>query len=117
MEKINIDTKPLGKHLKLARVKKNLTSKELAKLIGVSVDTIWAWESGARPPALDALISIINVLEISPDYLLSSEFSPVLIAAKENDSDLYANIFKLTSSELDRVQDIMHILVKNRDKK
>ena len=44
-------------NLKLARIKKNLTQKQLAELVGVSVSTINRIETGKQVLRVDMLIS------------------------------------------------------------
>ena len=114
MKKNSINTKAFGRHLKLIRIKRGITVQQLAAKSGMTQDNIWALESGAHEPSLDTMIKFSNILNISPDYLLSGELSPTLIAAKEAYPKLFNNFFRLSPSELDRVEDIMHILVKNR---
>ena len=67
-----------SKHLKQARLKKQLTQKELAERIGVTERTIINWEKGRITPKGDipvpkgvgVLICICNTLECDIDYLL-----------------------------------------------
>ena len=57
-------------NLKLARVKKNLTQKQLAELIGVSVSTINRIETGKQVLKIDMLNKLTSVLEVSVNELL-----------------------------------------------
>lgn len=53
-----------------ARVSKNLTQQELAKLLGVSRSTIAMWETNASQPNNEMLVGLADYLEVSVDYLL-----------------------------------------------
>ena len=45
-----------------ARLRQNLTQRELANLIGVSHLTIFRWENGDRTPNVNRLADLANVL-------------------------------------------------------
>ncbi len=56
--------------LKELRKEKNLTQKELAKLINVTDDCIYFWEKGRSEPSIGQLIDLSNVFEVTTDELL-----------------------------------------------
>jgi DNA-binding XRE family transcriptional regulator len=56
--------------LKELRKEKNLTQKQLSKLINVSEDCIYFWEKGRSEPSILDLINLSNVFEVSIDYLV-----------------------------------------------
>lgn len=51
-----------GKKLKELREKKDLTRKELAKLISASQEAIYAWENEIRPINGIAEVALLSVL-------------------------------------------------------
>lgn len=55
--------------LKAARVNRNLTQKEAAELIGVTPETISAWESGKRYPNLNKIPDILKAYNVTFDEL------------------------------------------------
>ena len=59
-------------NLKLSRIKKNLTQKQLAELVGVSVSTINRIETGKQVLRVDMLNNLVNVLEVPVNELLDS---------------------------------------------
>lgn len=59
-------------NLKLARIKKNLTQKQLAELVGVSVSTINRIETGKQVLRVDMLNKLVNILEVPVNELLES---------------------------------------------
>lgn len=52
-----------GNAIQRARICKGLTQEALAERVGYSVDTVRAWESGARVAALEALSKLQLVLD------------------------------------------------------
>lgn len=59
----------LGSRLKLIRLKRGFTQKELAARINKSVSAISSYESNAQLPPLDVLESIALTLNVSIDFL------------------------------------------------
>ena len=57
-------------NLKKIREKRNVTQIKLSMAIGVSQETISAYESGKSLPSADTLIKIAEFLNTSTDYLL-----------------------------------------------
>jgi len=48
-------------HIKQFRMKHKLTRKELARLMGVSLNTIYLWETGRRNPSKTAQILLSKI--------------------------------------------------------
>lgn len=107
-------TKAFGKHVKLARVKMSLSPADLAKKTNLSINTIWGIESGRRPVSIETLVTLCNALEISPDYLLTADLSPVFKDFEVKHSELFNQIFNLTYPEKKRIEDIVAILHKHK---
>jgi transcriptional regulator with XRE-family HTH domain len=57
-------------NLKVARVKKGLTQKELGELVGVSSNTLCRIETGKQIPKVDMLLKLAEILEVSAEELL-----------------------------------------------
>ena len=66
-------TVSFGSNLKAARVKKGLTQKELAALIGAKHNSVSNWENDQNKPDPDLIEIICGVLEITPNYLFNSD--------------------------------------------
>ena len=60
----------LGETIKNARIEKNLTQPQLAKLVGVSAGMISIWENNINEPKASYIKALAEVLDISTDYLL-----------------------------------------------
>jgi len=59
--------------LKDIRKSNKLSQQQLAKDLGVRQSTIAQWETNARSPNLDMLISIADYFDVSTDYLLGRD--------------------------------------------
>ncbi len=59
--------------IKELRKEKNLTQKELAKLLNKSETGYASWEQGLSEPSVNDLILLCKIFEVSADYLLGLE--------------------------------------------
>lgn len=59
-----------GKRLREMREEKGLTQAELAKLASLGESTISFYESGKREPSYNVLITLADILNTTPNYLL-----------------------------------------------
>ena len=66
----------IGKRIKDIRQQQKLTQKQFAELIGVTERGIQRYENGERKPTFDVLISILDNVNISADYLLGRTDNP-----------------------------------------
>lgn len=60
----------LSDKLKTLRVNSNLSRKQIAELIGVSVSMVGLYESGERLPSLHMIVKLAAQYKVSVDYLL-----------------------------------------------
>lgn len=97
-----------NENLKDARLKKNLSQKEVAEKIGVAKSTYSLYESGNRKPNVDTIKKIADVLNVSADQLLGLETDNITLAA-HFDGDEY------TEEELDEIRQFA-AFVKSRKK-
>lgn len=63
-----------GKNLKIALKYRNITSKNLAKKIGVKPNTISNYITGVSSPSFEVLYAILEELNLSSDDLLFKDF-------------------------------------------
>jgi transcriptional regulator with XRE-family HTH domain len=66
----NLDPVRFGELLKQALQEKGMTQIGLARIIGVSGNSIFAYVSGKNFPSLDVFAKIVVALNFSADYLL-----------------------------------------------
>jgi len=69
--KLGFDYTVIGKRIRKSREEKGLTQERVAELLDVSNAYISKIERGKTPINLDRLSDICQVLEASPDYILS----------------------------------------------
>lgn len=121
--------------LKELRAKSGLSQGQLAKAIGVSAGNVSDWEGDKTKPGYVALSSIARFFDVSADYLLELDNSPVkkgidLSAYKEEqglvcdgspltnlETDLVAMFRLLPSLEQEDVFDIIHLKYKRHVEK
>ena len=63
----------IGKRLKEARIKKNMSQEELGNILGVSKVSICGYEKGTRTPTMENFLELIKILELEPDYVLGRD--------------------------------------------
>ena len=61
--------------LRKARIKRNLTSKDMAKKLGVANSSYSQYETGKREPDVLKIKAISKILNVSADYLLFGQSS------------------------------------------
>lgn len=59
--------------LKELRQQRNLSQKELAKILNVATGTVGNWEAGSREPDFSMAIKIADFFDVSLDRLLGRE--------------------------------------------
>lgn len=65
----------LGERLREARKAKNMTQTDLARELGISVNSVANYERGTSFPKEDYLYKIINLLELDPNYLFQDNIN------------------------------------------
>ena len=65
-----MDLKKIQKRLRECISESTLTQKEIAKVIGVSAQTVSKYMKKDIFPALDTLAKICTLLDVSADYIL-----------------------------------------------
>ena len=70
-----MDKLMIGDRIKAARKKLNLTQEALAEKVDVTLYYMGEIERGVKTPSLDLFIRLIEVLDVSADYLLRDTIS------------------------------------------
>lgn len=70
-----MDQIALGKRIKAAREKANMTQEDLAAAVDYSVDHMSVVERGVKSPKLEKLVAIANILGIGTDELLQDSLN------------------------------------------
>ena len=67
----------LGFRLKELSKEKKMSQSELGKLLGVSKVSVSGYENGTRVPSMEILLMILDVFNVSADFLLGRELTAV----------------------------------------
>ncbi len=70
-----MDKLTMGDRIREARKHKELTQERLAELLDISVESVSHIERGSRLPSMQVFIKIIEVLNVSADYILRDSIS------------------------------------------
>ena len=70
-----MDQVALGKRIKAARERVGMTQEDLAAAVDYSVDHVSVVERGVKPPKLEELVAIANVLNVGTDELLQDSLT------------------------------------------
>lgn len=89
----------LGYRIKRLRKEKLLSQNQLGKLLGVSKVSVSGYENGTRVPSMDTLVKLLDVFNISADFILGREINAVC----EDDNNI--NIF-LSSQDINIIKEI-----------
>ena len=65
-----MDTRKLGKKIKLARVERDLTQTQLAEKINAKQKSISRYETGASLPSIETLVKLAKALKKPAGYFL-----------------------------------------------
>lgn len=64
----------IGSRIKDARIRKNLTQRELAAMVGVTNGAIANYEAGTSSPKEPVLFRLLEVLEVDANYLFQDGY-------------------------------------------
>lgn len=87
----------LGDKLKTLRVNNQLTRKQVAELVGVSVSTIGLYESNERLPSIPVLVKLASQYKTSVDYLLNIDTSNKSVLYLDGLTDKQIKALKMTA--------------------
>lgn len=87
----------LGYKLKSLRVKNQLTRRQVADLVGVSVSTIGLYESDERLPSLPVLVKLSTQYKASVDYLLDIDTNSKSSLSLEGLTEKQIKALKMTA--------------------
>ena len=75
---MELDYKAIGKRIKIARIKADLTQERLAEMVEISPTHMSNIETGTTRVSLTAIVSLANALSVTVDDLLcDSVVSPI----------------------------------------
>ena len=98
----------LGKVIKNARVKNNLSQEQLAELLGVSPSHIKHMESGLRKPSVENLFQLVQILHFSLDALIQ----PELLGMDARTQDIRTLLADCSPQQLELITDLIRAVRK-----
>lgn len=84
----------IGRKLKQARLKKELTQENVANILNVSRTTISNWEIGRSYPDLESVVELSDLYNISLDELLREDED--MVRKLSNDSKVLSKLLKIS---------------------
>ncbi len=105
---VKLDT--IGKHIREFRVAKKLRQEDLAEQAGLSVNYIGMLERGEKIPSLETFITLLNVLEVSADMVLSDVLA---VGYTVKNSLLGEKISNLSSEDKTKIYEVIDTLIKH----
>jgi transcriptional regulator with XRE-family HTH domain len=94
---MELDYKAIGKRIKIARIKEDLTQEQLADTVSLSVSHLSNIETGTTKVSLSALVRIANALSVSVDNFLADN---LFSARPQLENDLQQVLSKCSPYEL-----------------
>jgi len=73
----------IGQRIKSLRKSNNLTQEELGKKLNVTKVSVCCYEKGTRTPALDTLMDLSNIFNVSLDYFVGND---IFVVAEEDNT-------------------------------
>lgn len=89
----------IGERLREARKNKNMSQQQLGDLLGVSKVSICGYENGIRIPTIENFVQLLDILDLSADYLLGRD-----VAVVSEDEEEY-NI-KMSKDDINIVKEL-----------
>lgn len=103
-----MDLKVIGRRIKEARERKNLTQEELAELVDLSSTHVSVIERGLKATKIDTFVSIANALDVSADSLLVDVLDRSALSVT---SELMEEISKLSLKEQRKIIKVVRALI------
>lgn len=100
---MELDYKAIGKSIKIARIKADLTQEKLSEMVGISPTHLSNIETGTTRVSLKAIISIANALNITSDDLLCDN---VIKAKVQFEQDIAAVLEDCDEYEIRVIRDM-----------
>jgi transcriptional regulator with XRE-family HTH domain len=103
-----------GNALKRAAKRKGKLQENLASELGIHVITLGRVLNGRRLTTLPNMLCLCNILEITPDYLLTPYLNKPEGFSRQNYTNIISKLNQLSIEELAELYKIMKLLTDNR---
>lgn len=104
---MELDYKAIGKRIKIARIKADLTQERLAEAVEISPTHLSNIETGTTRVSLTAIVNLANVLSVTVDDLLCDS---VIQAKPQFEKDIAALLEDCDEYEIRMVRDMAQAL-------
>lgn len=105
---MELDYKAIGKRIKIARIKTDMTQERLAELAGISPTHMSNIETGTTRVSLSAIVNLANALSVTPDDFLCDS---VVHAKPQFEKDIAAILEDCDEYEIRMVKDMSAALI------
>lgn len=102
-----------GDRLKSLRKAKGLSQSELGEMLGVKKSVVCLYEKEKRNPSIEAIIDMVQIFNVTADYLLGTECLVQQVVDYENTPKTYAFTKEEVEfiNELKKYKDIYDVLI------
>lgn len=104
---MKLDYKAIGKRIKIARIKADLTQERLAETVEISPTHLSNIETGTTRVSLTAIVNLANALSVTVDDLLCDS---VIQAKPQFEKDIAALLEDCDEYEIRMVRDMAQAL-------
>lgn len=104
---MELDYKAIGKRIKIARIKADLTQERLAEMVEISPTHMSNIETGTTRVSLTAIVSLANALSVTVDDLLCDN---VVKAKVQFEKDIAGILADCDAYEIRMVKDMAQAL-------
>lgn len=105
---MNLDYKAIGKRIKIARVRADLTQEKLSEIVSLSPSHMSNIETGTAKVSLSAIVDIANALAVSTDDLLCDN---VVCTKPQFESDIRQLLDGCDEYEIRVVKDLLESII------
>ncbi|MDL2301082.1 helix-turn-helix transcriptional regulator [Lachnospiraceae bacterium OttesenSCG-928-D06] len=110
-----LDKTLFARALQRAAKNKGITQENLAEEIHKNRNTVAGMFTAQRFTSIPTLISICDVLDITPDYLLSHYLTNKTVISEDEYHKILNLLNELKPNELTMLYGIIELIIKNRD--
>ena len=104
---MELDYGAIGKRIKIARIKANLTQEKLAEQVGISPTHLSNIETGTTRVSLSTMVCLANALSVTMDDLLCDN---LVKARVQFERDIEAILADCDALEIRIIKDMVHAL-------
>lgn len=89
----------VGERIKLLRTSRNMTQKDFAEKLNISVSSLSSYEAERLTPAFNTIVKMSEVLELPISKIIGAINSGEIISNITKEEEMFLNIFRALSDE------------------